>query len=83
MLILDIIGLSGLITPSLDEMIFVAKEMERVKMQIPLLIGGATTSKTHTAVKIAPKYSQPTIHVLDASKSVVVVRSPLNNFTKT
>eukprot|EP00069_Balaena_mysticetus_P017242 bmy_10458T0 len=69
----DIIGLSGLITPSLDEMIFVAKEMERLAIKIPLLIGGATTSRTHTAVKIAPRYSAPVIHVLDASKSVVVV----------
>uniref|UniRef100_H2Z6R8 Methionine synthase n=1 Tax=Ciona savignyi TaxID=51511 RepID=H2Z6R8_CIOSA len=69
----DIIGLSGLITPSLSEMIHVAKEMERLEMKIPLLIGGATTSRTHTAVKISPRYSQPTIHVLDASKSVVVV----------
>jgi 5-methyltetrahydrofolate--homocysteine methyltransferase len=68
----DIIGLSGLITPSLDEMVHVAKEMERIGCKIPLLIGGATTSKAHTAVKIAPRYSQPTIHVLDASKSVVV-----------
>ena len=69
----DIVGLSGLITPSLTEMVHVAKEMERVGMRIPLLIGGATTSKQHTAVKIAPKYSRPTVHVLDASKSVVVV----------
>ena len=69
----DIVGLSGLITPSLDEMIHVAKEMERLGFKLPLLIGGATTSKTHTAVKIAPCYSAPTIHVLDASKSVVVV----------
>ncbi|XP_072265291.1 methionine synthase isoform X3 [Pyxicephalus adspersus] len=68
----DVIGLSGLITPSLDEMIFVAKEMERLSIKIPLLIGGATTSKTHTAVKIAPRYNAPVIHVLDASKSVVV-----------
>ncbi|XP_075268567.1 methionine synthase isoform X4 [Opisthocomus hoazin] len=68
----DIIGLSGLITPSLDEMIFVAKEMERLAIKIPLMIGGATTSKTHTAVKIAPRYSAPVVHVLDASKSVVV-----------
>ncbi|XP_070847286.1 methionine synthase [Chaetodon trifascialis] len=68
----DIIGLSGLITPSLDEMIYVAKEMERLGITIPLLIGGATTSKTHTAVKIAPRYSCPVIHVLDASRSVVV-----------
>ncbi|KAM4715286.1 methionine synthase [Anableps anableps] len=68
----DIIGLSGLITPSLDEMIYVAKEMERLGMTTPLLIGGATTSKTHTAVKIAPCYSSPVVHVLDASRSVVV-----------
>lgn len=64
----DIVGLSGLITPSLDEMILVAKEMERQKLKVPLLIGGATTSKTHTAVKIAQQYTQPVIHVLDASK---------------
>lgn len=74
----DIVGLSGLITPSLDEMIFVAKEMERIGMKLPLLIGGATTSRTHTAVKIAPRYKQPTIHVLDASKSVVVCSSLLD-----
>jgi len=66
----DIIGLSGLITPSLDEMVSVASEMERRGMDIPLLIGGATTSKIHTAVKIDPVYSGPAIHVLDASKSV-------------
>jgi 5-methyltetrahydrofolate--homocysteine methyltransferase len=72
---LDIIGLSGLITPSLDEMIHVAKEMERLNIKLPLIIGGATTSKQHTAVKIAPKYSQPVVHVLDASKSVLVVSS--------
>ncbi|CAK6966772.1 methionine synthase [Scomber scombrus] len=71
----DIIGLSGLITPSLEEMIYVAKEMERLGMRLPLLIGGATTSKTHTAVKIAPRYTCPVIHVLDASRSVVVVRT--------
>lgn len=74
----DIIGLSGLITPSLEEMIHVAKEMERIGMKVPLLIGGATTSRTHTAVKIAPRYTSPTIHVLDASKSVVVCSSLLN-----
>ncbi|KAL7747092.1 hypothetical protein RI367_007588 [Sorochytrium milnesiophthora] len=74
----DIIGLSGLITPSLDEMITVAKEMERRGMTVPLLIGGATTSKMHTAVKIAPRYNSPAIHVLDASKSVVVVSSLLD-----
>ena len=64
----DVIGLSGLITPSLDEMVFVAKEMERRKMKLPLLIGGATTSKLHTAVKIDPMYSNPVVHCLDASK---------------
>jgi 5-methyltetrahydrofolate--homocysteine methyltransferase len=68
----DIIGLSGLITPSLDEMVGVAKEMERQGFQIPLLIGGATTSRIHTAVKIDPHYSHPVIHVLDASRSVPV-----------
>ena len=71
----DIIGLSGLITPSLDEMISVAKEMEKKNIKIPLLIGGATTSKMHTAVKITPRYSEPVVHVLDASRSVVVVSS--------
>jgi 5-methyltetrahydrofolate--homocysteine methyltransferase len=69
----DIIGLSGLITPSLEEMAHVAKEMERRQLQVPLLIGGATTSKAHTAVKIAPGYSQPVVHVLDASRAVGVV----------
>jgi 5-methyltetrahydrofolate--homocysteine methyltransferase len=69
----NLIGLSGLITPSLDEMVHVAKEMERQKMGIPLLIGGATTSKAHTAVKIAPGYSEPVVHVLDASRAVSVV----------
>ncbi|WP_031529400.1 methionine synthase [Dyadobacter crusticola] len=68
----DIIGLSGLITPSLDEMVGVAKEMERRKLKTPLLIGGATTSRIHTAVKIDPNYSGPVIHVLDASRSVPV-----------
>jgi len=68
----DIIGLSGLITPSLDEMVHAAAEMERVGLKTPLLIGGATTSRIHTAVKIAPKYSGPVIHVLDASRSVPV-----------
>lgn len=71
----DAIGLSGLITPSLDEMVFVAKEMERLNMKLPLLIGGATTSKVHTAVKIDPNYSGPVVHVLDASKSVPVAQS--------
>ncbi len=80
----DIIGLSGLITPSLDEMVHIAKEMERQDFNIPLLIGGATTSRTHTAVKIAPEYSGGVIHVLDASKSVTVASDLLgenkNNF---
>ena len=68
----DVIGLSGLITPSLDEMVHVAKEMERRKMKLPLMVGGATTSRIHTAVKIDPVYSGPVVHVLDASKSVPV-----------
>lgn len=71
----DIIGLSGLITPSLDEMVHIAKEMERQNFNIPLLIGGATTSKVHTAVKIAPNYSHPVIHVNDASRAVPVAGS--------
>ncbi len=75
----DIIGLSGLITPSLDEMVHVAKEMERQGFTVPLLIGGATTSKTHTAVKVEPQYSGPVVHVLDASRSVSVVSSLLND----
>ncbi|MFN3917582.1 MAG: methionine synthase [Flavobacteriales bacterium] len=75
----DIIGLSGLITPSLDEMVYVAKEMERQNFSVPLLIGGATTSKVHTAVKIEPNYTKgPVIHVLDASRSVPVAGSLLN-----
>ncbi|XP_057364717.1 methionine synthase-like [Daphnia carinata] len=74
----DIVGLSGLITPSLDEMIHVAKEMQRLKMKVPLLIGGATTSKAHTAVKIAPAYEHPVVHVLDASRSVVVCSALLD-----
>ncbi len=74
----DIIGLSGLITPSLDEMVHVAKEMEREKFTIPLLIGGATTSVTHTAVRIAPAYSQPVIHVLDASRCVGIASQLIN-----
>ena len=68
----DMIGLSGLITPSLEEMVTVAREMERAGLEVPLLIGGATTSKVHTAVKIAPNYSGPTVHVVDASRSVGV-----------
>jgi 5-methyltetrahydrofolate--homocysteine methyltransferase len=74
----DIIGLSGLITPSLDEMVNVAKEMERQGFTIPLMIGGATTSRTHTAVKIEPHYKGPVIHVLDASRSVAVVGALLS-----
>lgn len=74
----DIIGLSGLITPSLDEMVYVAEEMTRRKMKTPLLIGGATTSRIHTAVKIAPKYDGSVVHVLDASKSVGVSTSLLS-----
>ena len=75
----DIIGLSGLITPSLDEMAHVAKEMERLEMQTPLLIGGATTNAAHTAIKIAPHYSGPIVHVLDASRSVPVTTSLLSD----
>ena len=74
----DIIGLSGLITPSLDEMVHVAKELTREKFSTPLLIGGATTSRQHTAVKIAPTYQEPTVHVLDASRAVGVVSSLLS-----
>jgi 5-methyltetrahydrofolate--homocysteine methyltransferase len=72
------VGLSGLITPSLDEMVNVAREMERRELDLPLLIGGATTSKQHTAVKIAPEYGQPTVHVLDASRVVGVVSNLLD-----
>jgi 5-methyltetrahydrofolate--homocysteine methyltransferase len=75
----DLIGLSGLITPSLDEMVMVAREMERRHMTLPLLIGGATTSRQHTAVKIAPEYAPPTVHVLDASRVVDVVSSLLSD----
>jgi 5-methyltetrahydrofolate--homocysteine methyltransferase len=74
----DMVGLSGLITPSLDEMVFVASEMERRGFTLPLLIGGATTSKQHTAVKIAPAYHNATVHVLDASRAVDVVSTLLN-----
>ena len=77
----DAIGLSGLITPSLDEMIFVAKEMKRLQVRIPLLIGGATTSKAHTAVKIFPETLDTIIHVNDASKAVTVVNNLLNKET--
>ncbi|MGC1577417.1 MAG: vitamin B12 dependent-methionine synthase activation domain-containing protein, partial [Beijerinckiaceae bacterium] len=74
----DMIGLSGLITPSLDEMVHVAREMERQGFKLPLLIGGATTSRAHTAVKIAPQYSEPVVHVLDASRAVPVTTSLLS-----
>ncbi len=74
----NVIGLSGLITPSLDEMVHIAKEMERRGIRLPLLIGGATTSRIHTAVKIAPNYSGTTVHVLDASRSVPVVSNLIN-----
>ena len=74
----DLIGLSGLITPSLDEMVHVAKEMERTGFKIPLLVGGATTSKAHTAVKIAQHYTQPVVHVLDASRAVPITTTLLN-----
>jgi len=74
----DLIGLSGLITPSLEEMAHVAREMERQHFDLPLLIGGATTSKAHTAVKLAPHYSQPVVHVLDASRAVPVTTSLLS-----
>jgi 5-methyltetrahydrofolate--homocysteine methyltransferase len=78
----DVIGLSGLITPSLDEMVHVAQEMEREGFRLPLLIGGATTSRAHTAVKIAPHYQASTVHVLDASRAVGVVNSLLNQDLK-
>jgi 5-methyltetrahydrofolate--homocysteine methyltransferase len=74
----DVVGLSGLITPSLDQMVDVAREMERRGMELPLLIGGATTSRQHTAVRIAPAYSQPVVHVLDASRVVGVVSNLLD-----
>lgn len=75
----DIIGLSGLITPSLDEMVSIAMEMQKRKLHIPLLIGGATTSRIHTAVKIDPNYDEPVVHVLDASRSVAVCSELLNS----
>jgi 5-methyltetrahydrofolate--homocysteine methyltransferase len=78
----DIIGLSGLITPSLDEMVYLAKEMERQNFEVPLLIGGATTSKAHTAVKINPAYKNAVVHVNDASRAVTVVGNLLNKNTK-
>src|ERR1044072_4323695 len=74
----DVIGLSGLITPSLDEMVHVAREMTRNDFTVPLLIGGATTSAAHTAVKIAPEYASGVVHVLDASRVVNVVSSLLS-----
>src|SRR3546814_12278217 len=84
----DIIGLSGLITPSLDEMVTVAQEMERAQMTRPLLIGGATTSRVHTALRIAPAYSGPVVHVLDASRAVGVASTlmsvtPRDGFVQT
>ena len=75
----DMIGLSGLITPSLDEMVHVAREMERQGFKLPLLIGGATTSRAHTAVKIAPHYSEPVVHIVDASRAVPVTTSLLSD----
>ncbi len=75
----DIIGLSGLITPSLDEMVHVAREMERQGFKVPLLIGGATTSRAHTAVKIAPHYSEPVVHIVDASRAVPATTSLLSD----
>jgi 5-methyltetrahydrofolate--homocysteine methyltransferase len=78
----DMIGLSGLITPSLDEMVHVAREMERQGFKLPLLIGGATTSRAHTAIKIAPHYSEPVVHVLDASRAVPVTTSLLSDENK-
>lgn len=78
----DVIGLSGLITPSLDEMVDVAAEMERRGMKLPLLIGGATTSRVHTAVKVAPNYSGPIVHVLDASRSVPVAGQLIGENTR-
>jgi 5-methyltetrahydrofolate--homocysteine methyltransferase len=78
----DIIGLSGLITPSLDEMVHIAHEMKRQQFEVPLLIGGATTSRMHTAVKIAPQYQNGVVHVLDASRSVTVASSLLNKEQK-
>src|SRR5256885_10197697 len=73
-----LVGLSGLITPSLDQMVDVAREMSRRRLELPLLIGGATTSRQHTAVKIAPEYSSETVHVLDASRVVDVVSQLLD-----
>jgi len=79
----DIIGLSGLITPSLDEMVYLAKEMDKLNISIPIMIGGATTSRAHTAVKIAPEYRETVVHVNDASRAVTVAGNLLNTNTKT
>jgi 5-methyltetrahydrofolate--homocysteine methyltransferase len=79
----DMIGLSGLITPSLDEMVTVADEMQRADMRLPLLIGGATTSKVHTALRIDPAYKGPVIHVLDASRAVGVASSLVSDTQRT
>ncbi len=78
----DIIGLSGLITPSLDEMVYLAKEMDKLNIKIPIMIGGATTSRAHTAVKIAPEYKQTVVHVNDASRAVTVASNLLQNESK-
>lgn len=78
----DIIGLSGLITPSLDEMVYLAKEMDKLNISIPIMIGGATTSRAHTAVKIAPEYRETVVHVNDASRAVTVAGNLLNTTTK-
>jgi 5-methyltetrahydrofolate--homocysteine methyltransferase len=78
----DIIGLSGLITPSLDEMVYLAKEMDKLNISIPIMIGGATTSRAHTAVKIAPQYRETVVHVNDASRAVTVAGNLLNSNTK-
>ena len=78
----DIIGLSGLITPSLDEMVYLAKELDRINVQIPIMIGGTTTSRAHTAVKIAPQYKATVVHVNDASRAVTVAGNLLNSDTK-
>ncbi|MFM1810568.1 MAG: Methionine synthase [Bacteroidota bacterium] len=77
----DIIGLSGLITPSLDEMVYLAKELDKINVQIPIMIGGATTSRAHTAVKIAPQYKATVVHVNDASRAVTVAGNLLNSDT--
>ena len=78
----DVIGLSGLITPSLDEMVYLAKELEKINCKIPIMIGGATTSRAHTAVKIAPQYNSTVVHVNDASRAVTVAGNLLNSETK-